>query len=138
MPNFSRHFVTGAAVGGGANLAWQVYVLHTSPEPPRGFAETVRRIDFVKVALFSIGGGIVASIPDLLEPATSPNHRGIFHSLLCGLAVFYVAFGKPSANLSLPNQFSLRAVALSYLSHLFLDSLTPKSLPLVGLPAIAI
>lgn len=136
MPNFGRHFIAGAVLGGGANLACQVYSLHTSPEPPCGFAETMARVDLGEVALFSVGGGFVASIPDFLEPATSPNHRGIFHSLLCGLAVFYVAFGKPSKRMGLFNRFSLRALALSYLSHLFLDGLTPKGLPIVGLAAL--
>lgn len=75
-------------------------------------------------------------LPDMLEPATSPNHRQFFHSvafagLLC-LAFHELGKWQPE---SAGGEFlkALGQVAIpAYLIHLFLDSLTAKSLPLVG------
>lgn len=85
-------------------------------------------------------GGTAAAfltkLPDILEPATSPNHRQFFHSLafaglLC-LAFKELGNWQPE---SAGGEFLkvLGQVAIpAYLIHLFLDSLTAKSLPLIG------
>ncbi len=75
-------------------------------------------------------------LPDMLEPATCPNHRQFFHSvafagLLC-LAFHELWKWQPD---SAGGEFlrALGQVAIpAYLIHLLLDSLTAKSLPLVG------
>jgi hypothetical protein len=131
MPNIKKHAVTGAAVGGGVNLAWQLINLFNSENPPKGFWETIDRIDFLKVAAFAGVGAAVACVPDLLEPADTPNHRALFHSVCCGGAVTYGAFGEHTEELHPDDRHAIRVMALSYLSHLVLDSGTPKSLPLL-------
>jgi membrane-bound metal-dependent hydrolase YbcI (DUF457 family) len=138
MPNLSKHLAAGAVVGGGANLVWQLCKILDDPNRPKDFWELLDRIDFGKVALFAAGGAAIGALPDILEPASSPNHRAMFHSLACGAAVTYGAFGKHTKNLSPDARHTLQVAALSYLSHLALDSGTPKGLPIVGLPAIEI
>jgi membrane-bound metal-dependent hydrolase YbcI (DUF457 family) len=131
MPNFTKHLTAGAAVGGGVNLLWQILKIYDSPTPPRDFWEALSLIDFGKVAAYAAVGAAVASIPDMLEPASHPNHRALFHSLTVGGAVTYGAFGKHSKAWSEEDRHVAHVAALSYLSHLFLDAHTPKGLPLV-------
>lgn len=138
MPNLKKHITVGAAVGGGANLAWQLYNIFDSQNPPKGFWETIERIDFVELALFAAGGAGIAALPDIIEPADNPNHRAMFHSLAFAGAITYGAFGKHTQKMKPDDRHALQVAALSYLSHLLLDSQTPKSLPLAGLPAIDI
>jgi hypothetical protein len=131
MPNFAKHFTTGAAVGGGINLLWQIAKICDSPDRPKNFWEFVGRINFGRVAGYAALGGSIASIPDILEPASNPNHRALFHSVACGGAVTYAAFGKHSERWTDEQRQSVRIAAASYLSHLMLDAGTPKSLPLI-------
>lgn len=78
----------------------------------------------------------MGSLPDLLEPATSPNHRQFFHSLaFAGI----VAHGLRRAYRWRPEDSSQSLVRLvglaiggSYLAHLAMDFNTPRSLPLIG------
>lgn len=75
----------------------------------------------------AIGAG-VACLPDLLEPATSPNHRATCHSLLT-----FALLGGMVDKLRAEGQGSspfVTLVLLPYLSHLGADALTPKCLPI--------
>ena len=138
MPDSKTHIPVGAAIGAGANLTWQLYNIFESPNPPNGFWETIERIDFLELVFFALGGAAVAALPDVIEPASNPNHRAMFHSLACAGAIGYGAFGKHTQKLSPESRHALQVAALSYLSHLLLDSGTPKGLPIAGLPAIEI
>jgi membrane-bound metal-dependent hydrolase YbcI (DUF457 family) len=121
----------GAVVCGGANLAWQLYKISNSPQPPQGFWETVSRINFFELGIFAAGGAVIAAWPDILEPAkNNPNHRDFFHSVVFGGAVLYGAVGKHSQKWHPDARFAAASIALSYLSHLYLDSGTTKGLPL--------
>jgi inner membrane protein len=76
-------------------------------------------------------------LPDILEPATSPNHRAFFHSLafagLVGVGMKKLYSWEPETD----GQKLLRKVVMvagaAYLIHLALDFTTRKSLPLIGL-----
>jgi len=136
MPNLKKHVAVAAGVGGGANLLWQLCKLFDSPNPPKDFWETLCRIDYFEMAAFAAIGGACGALPDIIEPADNPNHRALFHSLACAGVLTYGAFSKHTANLRPEDRHTLRIAALSYLSHLLLDSETPKGLPIVGLPAI--
>jgi membrane-bound metal-dependent hydrolase YbcI (DUF457 family) len=138
MPNFKKHITVGAAVGGGANLAWQLCKILDDPNRPKDFWELLGRIDFLQIAFFALGGAACAALPDIIEPATNPNHRAAFHSVAFAGVVSYGAFGKHTEELTPEQRHMTRVAALSYLSHLFLDAQTPKSLPLVGMPKIDI
>ncbi len=85
-------------------------------------------------------GGLAASIltklPDLLEPATSPNHRQFFHSIVfAGLLVYgYIKLDEwepKDSTQELWKKLGKLAIA-AYLVHLALDSTTRKSLPFLG------
>ncbi|MHA2203554.1 MAG: metal-dependent hydrolase [Candidatus Hodarchaeales archaeon] len=77
-------------------------------------------------------GGIGGIIPDKLEPATSWNHRQLFHSqrifvvlsLTLSLACIMTILSFSDWII-----FSLLGIIAGYLSHLFLDALTPVHLP---------
>ena len=131
MPNFKRHVTTGAVVGGVGNLVWQLLKIYNSSNPPKDLLEALGRIDLVEAAAFAGLGAACAALPDILEPATNPNHRALFHSVTCGSAVAYGAFGKHSEEWSEEQRHATQMAALSYLSHLWLDSGTTKSLPLL-------
>lgn len=130
--------MVGAAVGGGANLAWQLCKILDEPNRPKDFWELLDRIDFLQIAAFALGGAVCGALPDMIEPATNPNHRAAFHSVAFGSVLSYAAFGKHTKKLLPEQRHILQVAALSYLSHLLLDGQTPKSLPFVGLPKIEI
>ncbi len=83
-----------------------------------------------------LAGSIFTCLPDVLEPATSPNHRDFFHSVaFAGLLVG----GMVKLHQWQPEEDwhrLLRGIGLlagsAYLIHLVLDATTPKSLPLFG------
>ena len=131
MPNFKKHVTVGAVVGGGGNFLWQLSQLYASAEPPKNLWDALGQIDYGKVAIFAAGGAACAALPDILEPATSPNHRELFHSISCAGVVSYGAFGKHSQAWSVEDRHAIRMAALSYLSHLWLDGETPKGLPFI-------
>src|SRR6266550_488543 len=94
MPNFKKHVIVGTAVAGGANLIYQLARLYTSPQRPTTFWDALAQVKWGRVAVFAAAGGAIAALPDLLEPAHHPNHRALFHSVCCGSAITYGAFGK--------------------------------------------
>jgi hypothetical protein len=86
-----------------------------------------------------LGGGFGAmfgTLPDILEPASHPNHRQFFHGLVFATALGYTGYKlyewKPEEHW----QKTVRMLGLiaigAYLIHLSMDVLTPKSLPVVG------
>lgn len=74
-------------------------------------------------------------IPDLLEPATCPNHRRFFHSWVALVAMSYgwkKAYDwEPETDLEKFLRFIALVGGAAAISHLVLDSLTPNSLPLI-------
>lgn len=85
--------------------------------------------------LMTAGAIAGAKLPDILEPAIHSHHRAFFHSVA-------VLFGAAWATRMLwdwrpqtAEQRLLRAVLIGsligYCSHLGLDSLTPRRLPIV-------
>lgn len=91
-------------------------------------------------SLISIGtsffiGKDAGRIPDLLEPATSPNHRKFFHSWVILAATSYgwkkTYDWEPESELDKILRFAVLVGGAAVISHLVLDSLTPNSLPLI-------
>jgi len=88
-------------------------------------------------ALSGVVGAMVGKLPDLLEPAyKNPHHRQFYHSFtVLGL----VAWGTYKAHEWETHddvEKFIRGLALvggvAYTSHLILDALTHRSLPIVG------
>jgi len=71
MPNHNEHLVWGAVAGAGYCLSSSLI---------RG-----REISIAELFGGALSGAIASKLPDILEPATHPNHRSTFHSL-CSLA----------------------------------------------------
>ncbi len=93
-----------------------------------------------------LGGVFGARIPDLLEPPTSPDHRGVVHGVAFNAAV--LAKLAPSAaaasrdlvagaedpfdrKLRLLVGSALVGTTAGHLSHIALDATTPRGLPLL-------
>lgn len=84
-----------------------------------------------EICLAAVLGGTMGLLPDILEPAKNPHHRQIFHSLFVLSSFllrdkFYTTF-----DLNDQQRAFCNIAVTGYLSHLFLDSFTPKSLPII-------
>jgi len=120
MPNFNTHLMAGITVGVGMNVAKQWGEKAMEPQ---------KRFDWGEMLIWGGIGGAAACLPDLLEPSTNnPNHRGFFHSVVIAAVVLYSIKGKHSRGLPPAFKVFLSIVGYSYLSHLALDALTPRSL----------
>jgi inner membrane protein len=67
MPNHNEHLVWGAVAGAGYCLVSSLVV--------RG-----REISLPELIGAALSGALTSKLPDILEPATHPNHRSTFHS----------------------------------------------------------
>jgi len=73
MPNFKEHLKLGAVVG----LGIKIFITGLQ-QKEQGFFDLRKLLhEGLKGAVL---GAIGAIIPDILEPASQPHHRGIFHS----------------------------------------------------------
>lgn len=87
--------------------------------------------------VLAIGVGTTFSrLPDWIEPATNPQHRQFFHSI-----TFLVVLGyglkktydwNPEDRSGRILRFLTLCAGAGYISHLVLDGITPRSLPLLG------
>ena len=147
MPRIEAHSLAGVAAGAVAvPLVGRMLVSELSPGEKAGV----------------MGATLLGScLPDLLEPAFSPSHRGLFHSVLAGIGLvaglaqittlnsderattrtshggetvgWYCRQPEPEAYPWLkPISALLIALIIGYLLHLVMDSTTPKGLPLLG------
>jgi membrane-bound metal-dependent hydrolase YbcI (DUF457 family) len=130
MANFKTHLVTGAVVGGcillGCNLIDQSNRIEMKQMPAYDGGELLKQL-LVGVAI----GGLAGILPDLLEPADSPFHRKFWHSGLLSVALCRGMVKLGQSGLSEQTKACLQGGTAGYLSHLFLDSITPMGLPLV-------
>ena len=114
-----------------------------------------------EVVFAAIGGWIGGVTPDVLEPASDPNHRALFHSLTAGGGVCALAASDWVASVrAAADRCAIRAAAApegselrqseelkcviwhclaglllgflaGYGSHLLLDAMTPRGLPVL-------
>ncbi len=120
MANGSTHMLVGAATG------LIIAGIDKKKHPTSHNAVTATAL-----------GAFFGKFPDILEPSlNNPHHRQFYHSLLVLGSLTYGL--KKLYDWEPENGFEtiMRDVSLiagcSYLSHLALDSLTPRSLPLLG------
>ena len=117
--NTGKHMVIGALLGFGVYLLYK----YLKEEPP----------SLVETLMSSIGGAFAGILPDLLEPATNPNHRSIFHSaallflLICGNYKVW-----QNDRLTENQKLTLSLLSTEYAGHLVGDSITKKGLPLLS------
>lgn len=117
MPNAAAH-KTGAAIAVGLITATATYKQDNA---------------FVKTTIASALAHFMGTLPDLLEPATNPNHRQFFHSLtflgLVGTGMYKLYQWEAEDELDKLIRFALLAAGGAYVTHLLMDSTTPKGLP---------
>lgn len=128
MPNRDTHLIAGALAGAALPLIL-----------PRDKEEHL--LDVIAEMFFTGSAGSIAGIlPDILEPAESPNHREFFHSVGFGALLGYgevkVVQYLVTEFDSLDNmeRFLLILAASSIIGlllHLAMDGFTPKGLPLL-------
>jgi membrane-bound metal-dependent hydrolase YbcI (DUF457 family) len=71
-------------------------------------------------------------LPDILEPASSPNHRKFFHSVTAATVIGIGMYKANKSNLTENHKELINLAGFSYLSHLVLDGETEFGLPLVA------
>lgn len=119
MPNWKTHMIIGAATGAAVNIAIQAGRKVLSPKS---------HFDFGELLLCTGVASMAALIPDVLEPATSPNHRGFFHSFAMAAIVAYIITGKHTGKWPILFTLLIGTAGAGYLSHLAADACTPKSI----------
>lgn len=131
MPRAKTHVKTGFFVGflfgGLVSLLKQLSDKHY---------EADKKMNWIGVVVWGCIGGVISAIfsllPDMLEPAYTPNHRGFFHSYtvlgLLALALFKI---DQSIDLNLARKSLTFCAIIGYGSHLILDSKTPAGLDLI-------
>jgi len=122
MPCAKEHFVAGLAVGAVMNgvIQW----LEQLDDPSKKF-------DWGEFFLCTAAGGAAALLPDILEPANSPNHRKFFHSITAAGLVVYAMSGRHTEGCSKPVLKLLTILGMGYLSHLALDCTTPRAIDFI-------
>jgi membrane-bound metal-dependent hydrolase YbcI (DUF457 family) len=122
VPGAKQHFLSAACVGLAVNAVKQAVQMNLAPS---------RQFDWLEFAGCGLVGGVVGLVPDLIEPAVSPNHRGFFHSVGWGTALFYITHGPHSRNWTDGDRTAAQMLCLCYLSHLVADASTPKGINLI-------
>jgi len=118
MASFTTHAVAGAVAGA------SVYLI--------GCWFFDKQVTLGGVVLSGLGGLASGCLPDLVEPATHPNHRGSFHSATAGgILGYFDCKAMTYPKLSDDEKLAILVLSAGYFSHLILDALTPKSLPIV-------
>jgi membrane-bound metal-dependent hydrolase YbcI (DUF457 family) len=147
MPNRATHEVVGAA----SSAAFTLLRVGDAPIP-HAFAEVLGG---------AVGGWVGGLLPDVLRPATTPNHRKLAHSVVAGGTLTLARLAEWQAACRTEARSSVaRALLLAlgsdarrraewdalawrflggilaglvgYASHLMLDAGTAKGLPLLG------
>ena len=118
--------IGSAAIAGIADLIIQKNNQRRNPE---------HKFDYVRlaksIAIGGVCGYVTSTLPDKIEPATSPHHRQFFHSLTC-LALLFFGNGKlQSANMPPELKQIINYLSVGYGLHLAADSTTVKGLPLI-------
>ena len=127
MANSKEHSDVGELIGLGLGIA--SYFVKQNNTPNSEF-------NLLELAGYAAGGyglGHIASkLPDIIEPATHPNHRKTFHSLVAASAVTWGTIKLVTDTDMNHETKTVAAVAgAAYLSHLAMDADTPKGLPII-------
>jgi hypothetical protein len=119
LPDARVHAIAGASTG----VAWYVVYCRKSEIE-------IRFPDLLVASAIGLAGGLLA---DVFEPASDPNHRRFAHSILLaiGLASLIGLIWHDSVFNSEEQRLALGGLIVAYLSHLMLDSATPRGIPLI-------
>ena len=133
MANFKKHLVTCASVG--TITAIVLYIVRYFKEQKRNPDNRFNIWKFINAILAGCAlGALTGIVTDKIEPATNPNHRGFFHSI-----IFWFVLSVAAYKTLLEQDVDCLCKQLvvigfaGYSSHLMLDMQTPKSLPFLGI-----
>lgn len=122
MPRAYQHVVIAGLAGAAVDCLIQWEAMSANPET---------KFDVGELLLCAVGAGIAGLVPDLLEPAANPNHRGVCHSVAAGVAVSLTLSGRHTEGLPKLMRLLMLMGAVGYGSHLLADSTTPRSIRLL-------
>lgn len=118
--NGKQHMLLGGAIG------FFGYIFYRLVEE--------KPIDLLELIFFSLGGAIAGILPDIIEPATNPNHRSFMHSLT-NLSIIAegnkLTWDQTSQTLTKDQKAAISILSAAYCSHLVTDGLTKKGLPIL-------
>lgn len=114
-------------VGFLTGMIYSVAYLLNQPKEKNGFDW----IDFRNILIITGGSTFGSLLPDMIEPATNPNHRSIFHSVLFGSILTGNLIHNRNAKPDDILKMVINSISAGYLSHLVIDSTTPRGLPIV-------
>jgi membrane-bound metal-dependent hydrolase YbcI (DUF457 family) len=122
MPCAKDHLIAGLAVGAVVNgvIQWLECL-----------DDQNNRFDWGEFLVCTAAGGAAALLPDILEPANSPNHRKFFHSITAVGLVVYSISGRHTDGYSESVRKILVVLGMGSLSHLALDCTTPRAIELI-------
>ncbi len=116
MPNNKTHFTVGA----GTSIF--TYLLNKSSRNEATSLEEVITVGFL--------GGAAATLPDILDPPTSPKHRSVGHSIaLSGSLIPILQRIKENPQINQNQKDIAESVFAGFASHLAMDAGTPAGLP---------
>ncbi len=130
MSNFKEHLKTGAVSGllvaSISNIIKQRNEMKNNPNYKFNLGELI--INSTTGTIFGAIGGI---LPDKIEPAKNPHHRKFFHSKSTLAFISYKTYQYNNKEFPHIIKNSINSFTAGYASHLILDSMTPKGLPVI-------
>lgn len=128
MPCCKEHERTGVAVGIGVGIL--SYLDKWSHERQNNIQVSPRLDEaLLYVLVGAVAGKIAATTPDVLEPATSPHHRNICHSVAAGTAIVYGMYELGKSNVHPLAKAALMSAGASCLAHIGEDAGTAMGVP---------
>lgn len=128
MPCCKEHERTGVAVGIGVGIL--SYFNKWSQERQSNIQAPCRIGElFLYVLVGAVAGKMAAIVPDVLEPATSPHHRNICHSVTAGAAIVYGMYELGKTNVYPLAKAALMSAGASCLAHIGEDAGTEMGVP---------
>lgn len=118
MPNSKEHAILGFFVSAG------IYAL------AKQFSN--EEINWGEATKYGMIGAGLALLPDIIEPATGPYHRGFAHSIAISSIVICAVRGiHQSENFNSEQKIAITSLAGAFLSHHVVDAGTPAGIPLI-------
>jgi membrane-bound metal-dependent hydrolase YbcI (DUF457 family) len=122
MPNRNTHLIIAGVAGATVNVLIQL---------DRMAMDRTREFHWGEFLFCASIGAVAGLLPDILDPATTPNHRAFFHSISAAALVAYTITGKHTKKWSATTLLFFIILGVGYLSHLGADACTPKSIRLI-------
>jgi membrane-bound metal-dependent hydrolase YbcI (DUF457 family) len=135
MPSGKAHVIAGTVCGAVGSVAIQ------------GWVHKNKELDLSQMLISTGTGAALSRLPDILEPATDPNHRAFFHSFAFGGLLGFggvKAWNKIKAKRAERQALRIEEISLeelllglviiaiaAFLLHLLMDAFTKKGLPLI-------